>query len=59
MDKFTPKKEDKEVTTIRVAKDILDQVDRMAAQTGISRNAFINQCIEYALQNMDDKKSEG
>ena len=58
MQKFLPKKPDKEVTTIRVSKELLDQVDREAAACGISRNEFINQCISYALNNMVDDDGE-
>lgn len=55
MEKFLPQKADKEVTTIRIPKNILDQVDLKSAEYDISRNEFINQCILYALRNMEDK----
>lgn len=54
MEKFSPKKADKEVTTIRIPKEILDQIDTKSAKYDISRNEFINQCILYALRNMED-----
>lgn len=54
MEKFLPKKNDKEVTTIRLPKDILDLVDKKSAAYGISRNEFICQSILYALKNMDE-----
>ena len=54
MEKFSPKKADKEVTTIRIPKEILDQIDAKSAEYDISRNEFINQCILYALRNMED-----
>ncbi len=53
MERFVPKKEDKEVTTIRIPKDVLDEIDLKAAEFGISRNQLINQCITYALKNME------
>lgn len=31
---------------------MLNTVDKIAAETDISRNEFIVQCIEYALKNM-------
>ena len=52
MEKFSPHKSDKEVTIIRIPKEILEEVDIKSAQCGISRNEFINQCIKYALKNM-------
>ncbi len=54
MEKFSPKKADKEVTTIRIPKDVLDIIDLKSAEYDISRNEFINQCILYALKNMDN-----
>lgn len=54
MDKFLPKKQEKEVTTIRIPKTVLDEIDRKAASVELSRNEFINQCLLYALDNMDE-----
>ena len=54
MEKFSPKKAEQVVTTIRIPKDILDLIDRKSAAVDISRNEFINQCVLYALQNMDE-----
>ena len=56
MEKFSPKKVDQIVTTIRIPKDTLDLIDQKSASVDISRNEFINQCILYALQNMEDKE---
>lgn len=57
MEKFSPKKADKEVTTIRIPSDVLEVIDRKSGKYKMSRNEFINQCILYALRNMDDSKS--
>lgn len=54
MEKFTPKKSEKEVISMRISTDILMEIDRKAAQIDISRNEFINQCIAFALSHMDD-----
>ena len=56
MERFSPKKAEQVVTTIRIPKDILDRIDQKSATVDISRNEFINQCILYALQNMEDSK---
>lgn len=56
MQKFIPKKPDKEVTTIRISKEMLDIIDRKSTACGISRNEFINQCIIYALENMEEEQ---
>lgn len=54
MEKFSPKKADKEVTTIRIPRDTLELIDMKSAAYGVSRNEFIVQCILYALRNMEE-----
>ena len=53
MSKFVPKKPEKEVISMRIASETLAEIDKKSAQIGISRNELINQCIIYALSNMD------
>lgn len=54
MDKFVPKKPEKEVISIRMPSQLLAEVDRRAGEADISRNELINQCIEFALSRMED-----
>lgn len=54
MDKFAPKKIDKEIISIRVSVDLLKKVDAEATKADISRNEMINQCIDYALKNISN-----
>ena len=54
MPKFVARKPEKEVISIRISVDTLEEVDRKAAAVGISRNELMNQMIAYALANMDD-----
>ena len=54
MEVFTPKKPDKEVISIRIPSDLLETVDKNAAKSDISRNEFINQCIQFALEHLKD-----
>ena len=54
MNKFLPKKPEKEVISMRIPTDVLEKLDTKAAAFEISRNEFINQCITFALANMDD-----
>ncbi|MBR0162737.1 MAG: ribbon-helix-helix protein, CopG family [Oscillospiraceae bacterium] len=56
MERFSPRKPEQVVTTIRIPKDVLDRVDRLSAVADISRNEFINQCILYALESMEEKE---
>ena len=54
MEKFSPKKPEKEVISMRIAAELLQLVDKKAAAADISRNEFINQCILFALSNMEE-----
>ena len=56
MASFIPKKPEKEVISMRISSDVLACVDEKAAEAGISRNEFINQCIRFALENMESEK---
>lgn len=50
---FVPKKTEKEVISIRIDNNILSKIDNLAVDIDISRNELINQCIEFALLNLD------
>ena len=54
MEKFLPKKSEKEVISMRIPVELLSKLDEKAAEFNISRNEFINQCITFALSNMDE-----
>lgn len=53
---FKPKKlnSEKLVISIRINIDTLEKIDQEAAKYDISRNELITQCIEYALNNMEE-----
>jgi len=53
LEKFIPRKPEKEVISMRIATDVLAKLDAKAAEFDISRNELINQCIAFALANMD------
>ncbi len=54
MEVFMPRKPDKEVISIRIPTDLLETVDKNAAKSDISRNEFINQCIQFALEHLQN-----
>ena len=58
VEKFIPKKFEKEVISMRISSETLAEIDRKALETGISRNEFINQCITFALANMEDSSGK-
>ncbi len=53
MEEFKPIKTEKTVISIRLDVNMLKNIDDISAKTDISRNEFIIQCIEYALNNMN------
>lgn len=53
MDKFIPKKSDKEVISVRLTEELLNDIDKYASKYEISRNEFINQCLDFAIKNID------
>ena len=55
VEQFLPKKQEKEVISIRISTDLLATVDRKSASFDVSRNEFINQCILFALQHMGEQ----
>ena len=55
LEQFSPKKQDKEVISIRIPADLLKTVDENSAKADISRNEFINQCIIFALEHLEEK----
>lgn len=52
MNDFKPIKQEKTVISIRIDVDMLKTIDDVSAETDISRNEFVVQCIEYALKNL-------
>lgn len=58
MEKFKPIRQEKTIISIRMGIDLLDCVDKASLASNISRNEFIVQCIEYALNNMESLPDE-
>ena len=54
--KFIPKSGEKEVISFRMPKNLLENIDKIANQNSLSRNEFMVQCLEFALDNLDDEK---
>ena len=52
MAEFIPKQYKKEQCTIRMEREMLEQVDRLAGEYKLSRSDFINQCVAFALEHM-------
>lgn len=58
MEKFSPKKPEKEVISMRISSETLKIIDKKAASVDISRNELINQMIAFALANMESDAEE-
>ena len=41
--------------TIRMKAETFDRINELNRKTGVSFNKIVNQCIEYALDNMKDE----
>ena len=61
MMEFNPKKTEKTekiVITLRLEVDVLQEIDRLLGKADISRNEFILQCIDFAMNHHPNAKSE-
>lgn len=62
MTKFQPSKKslnnEKIVISIRTSIQKIEEIDKIANEIDISRNELINQCIDYALANIDFKENK-
>lgn len=58
---ITPKKYTgkSSVISVRLPKDMLDDLDRIAGLTGRTRNELMTLSLEFALTHMDIKSEEG
>lgn len=59
LEKFSPKKPEKEVISMRISSDTLKLIDKKAASIDISRNELMTQMIAFALRNMEDDVDDG
>lgn len=58
MANFIPKKPEKDVISVRISTELLAQLDEKAVAIEISRNELINQCIRFALSNMENENDD-
>ena len=55
---FRPNKHEKTVISVRIDKELLDKIDKVANDANLSRNEIICQSIEFALDNADTEENE-
>ena len=58
MANFIPKQYKTEQISFRINFKKLEKIDKLAEHYNMSRSAFINQCIDFALQHMPPVKSK-
>ena len=56
--KFIPRNGEKEVISVRIPKALLQRVDKLAVDNSLSRNELLMQCIEYALDNLENDSKD-
>ena len=56
MIKFQPLKSEKVVISIRLEDYKVQEIDKIASKIDINRNELINQCLDYALNNLEFKE---
>lgn len=55
MIKFQLAKSEKVVISIWIENYKLEEIDKIASKIDISRNELINQCLDYAINNLEFK----
>lgn len=58
MVKFIPSKSEKIVISIRMETEKINKIDDIATKIDISRNELINQCLDFALENLEFNKEK-
>lgn len=62
MNTFQPSKRiisnEKVVVSVRMNINRINKIDEIASRIDISRNELINQCVEYALNNLEFEDNE-
>lgn len=56
MFKLKPDYIEYENKSLRLPKDLIDHVQQLATENNMSFNKVVIQCIEYALDNLDNKR---
>ena len=58
MNEFNPSKTEKTVITLRIEASLLQEIDELSGNADISRNEFILQCIDFAMNHHPNAKSD-
>lgn len=58
MNDFIPKQEKTDIISLRIDIEKIQLIDKLAQKNGLSRNKFITQCIDFALQHLPEEYKE-
>ena len=53
---FSPKKEETISKTFRIPVELVEKLEKVADEKGLSLSKVVVQCCEYALENLEIKK---
>ena len=59
MCKFKPRRIERLTISLRIDEGKIEKVDKLSFELDISRNEFLVQCIDYALEHIGDDKEKG
>lgn len=54
---FNLKKEETISKTFRMPKELIERLEKLADEEGLSLSKAVIQCCEYALQNLEEKET--
>ena len=55
---FNVKKTEMVNKTFRLPQDLVRQLEQLAQQKGVSLNNLVQQCCQYALDNLEEKADQ-
>lgn len=55
--KFKPRSGEKEVISFRLPKELLSVIDELAVKNALSRNEFMVQCLDFAIENIEETEN--
>lgn len=58
MNNFIPKQEKTDIISLRIDIEKIQLLDELSQKNGLSRNKFIIQCIDFALEHLPDEYKE-
>ena len=58
MHKFKPRRIERITISLRIEESKVEKIDKISCKLDISRNEFLVQCIDFALEHLGDDKEK-